>query len=302
MSVARPGRVLVTTDLTSSALVAVPYAVALARRHGAVLDVVHVVMEYTDVGAPYPEAPVVSTHVEEIVAHAEEALEALELGDVEGVDVRRHVVRSASIAKGVADTADDVGADIVVIASHGRRLLAQVLLGSVARNVVATATRPVLCVKSSEHGLMDPDTGDLRMRRLLVPTDLSEESARALGVARDLATVHDGAIELLHVAHVEIPPMYYASGVDSVFELDRGLRARLEQRLDAFAMEHDARSPGVTTHVLEGAASRAIAARADEMDADLIVLTKHGRGATPHLLGGVPERLLHDAHCPILLV
>lgn len=302
MSLWRPDRVLVTTDLSENARVALPYALALARRHGAAVDVVHVVTEYADAGMPFPEGPSFDAHLDLVEEQARHALDALDLGDLSGLDVTRHVLRSPSPARGVVETAERLGADVIVIASHGRRLVAQIVLGSVARAVIASASQPVLCVKSAEHGMLDPDTGGLRLRRILVATDLSDESARALEAARELAAVHDGVYELVHVVQIEIPPMFFAQGVESIFQLDRDLRGRIETRLAEFAETHHGVSPAMTYTVLEGPPTRRLAKHADETDADLIVLTRRGLGDTPHLLGGMPERLLHDAHCPILLL
>jgi nucleotide-binding universal stress UspA family protein len=46
----------------------------------------------------------------------------------------------------ITKVADEVDADIIVIGTHGRKGLARALLGSVAENVVRTATRPVLTI------------------------------------------------------------------------------------------------------------------------------------------------------------
>jgi nucleotide-binding universal stress UspA family protein len=251
---------------------------------------------------PFPDGPAFDSHIDVIEGQARRALDALDLGELNGLAVERHVVRAASPARGIVDAAERLRADVIVIASHGRRLFAQIVLGSVARAVIAGAVTPVLCVKTAEHGMLDPVTGALRLRRILAATDLSEQSARALEAARDLAAVHDGVYELVHVVQIEIPPMYFAQGVESVFELDRELRGRIEARLAELAEAHHAISPAMTCTVLEGSPARQIARHADATDADLIVLTRRGLGDTPHLLGGMPERLLHDAHSPVLLL
>jgi nucleotide-binding universal stress UspA family protein len=46
--------------------------------------------------------------------------------------------------------ADEMGADLIVIGTHGRRGLARALLGSVAENVIRTAHRPVLTIRGPQ--------------------------------------------------------------------------------------------------------------------------------------------------------
>ena len=55
-------------------------------------------------------------------------------------------VRTADDADGIVGCADAIGADLIVVGTHGPRLLERVLLGSVASNVVHSATQAVLAV------------------------------------------------------------------------------------------------------------------------------------------------------------
>ena len=58
-----------------------------------------------------------------------------------------------------------------------------------------------------------------------------------------------------------------------------------------------------TTKIVEGSASTAIAARGQEIGADLIVVGTHGRTGLAHaMLGSVAERVVRRASCPVLTV
>jgi nucleotide-binding universal stress UspA family protein len=61
------------------------------------------------------------------------------------------VLREGVAWEEILTVADEVDADVIVIGTHGRKGLARALLGSVAENVVRTATRPVLTI----HGPRD---------------------------------------------------------------------------------------------------------------------------------------------------
>jgi len=56
-------------------------------------------------------------------------------------------LREGAPAEEILRVADDVGADLVVIGTHGRRGLARALLGSVAEHVIRTSHRPVVTIR-----------------------------------------------------------------------------------------------------------------------------------------------------------
>ena len=53
----------------------------------------------------------------------------------------------------------------------------------------------------------------------------------------------------------------------------------------------------------EGQAARAIVHRAEQLQADMIVIGTHGRSGLPHmLLGSVAEKVVRTASCPVLTI
>ena len=57
----------------------------------------------------------------------------------------------------------------------------------------------------------------------------------------------------------------------------------------------------VVSLVEKGSPAKQIARYAQAFEMDMIVLSRKGLGDSPHALGGVVERLLHDAPCPMLV-
>ena len=68
-----------------------------------------------------------------------------------GVDARL-VIRTGTkdVARLIADAADEVDADLIVVATHGHGGIAAAIIGSVARALTHTAGRPVLVVPPSQ--------------------------------------------------------------------------------------------------------------------------------------------------------
>ena len=139
-------------------------------------------------------------------------------------------------------------------------------------------------------------------RKILVPVDFSEHSARAIEVAIDLAKAFDGSIQLLHCYQIQ-PAAATPYGIVLPESFDREIR-------EAAARQLDERLQKVKAAGVEGEASLsamfpslAIAETASEIGADLIVMGTRGLSGLKHvLLGSVAERTLRSAPCPVLTV
>lgn len=132
---------------------------------------------------------------------------------------------------------------------------------------------------------------------ILHPTDLSEEAATALQVARALARDGKGRLVLLTVVPSSFPPVEaYVSA--EVFEHDI---ADAKQRLAQLAAMID--DVPVTTVVESGDTGDVILRTAEEVEADLIVMGTHGRrGLSRLVMGSVAEFVVRRAPCPVLTI
>ncbi len=135
----------------------------------------------------------------------------------------------------------------------------------------------------------------IHLRKILVPTDFSENSQRALQVACSLARDH-GAILVLSAAAPPPPPVTESLLQSSEYP---GLVAATRRDLEGVAAT--VTYLAVETHVLGGEPGPAIVAIANDCDADLIVMGTHGRsGLNRMLMGSVAEYVLRHARCPVL--
>lgn len=146
---------VVPYDFSPHAVAALDAAGNLAKRLGAdlhLLHVVHVPMQ-AYAYAPHPAAAgriPFDTH--ELREEARRALEQV-AGDLEGLPgrVQAHVVEGVGIADAIGVVAEEQGADLIVMGTHGRTGLAHVFLGSVAERTLRLAPCPVLTVRASEE-------------------------------------------------------------------------------------------------------------------------------------------------------
>jgi nucleotide-binding universal stress UspA family protein len=136
--------ILVAHDFSDTAEGALHYAVDLAEKLGAALTIVHA-YEVPIYG--FPEGPAL---VPEMAAQLEQASRTA-LEAVVKRAARQGLKLDARLRQGPAwseinATAKEVGADLIVLGTHGRKGVARALLGSVAEKVVRTAPLPVLTV------------------------------------------------------------------------------------------------------------------------------------------------------------
>src|SRR5690606_5946298 len=101
--------------------------------------------------------------------------------------------------------ADEVGVDLVVMATHGRGALRRAWLGSVADTLVREGGRPVLLVRPpDEEARPDPDA-PVTFSHLLIPLDGSDEAEQAVRPAMELGEATGARFTLLTVIPMVMP-------------------------------------------------------------------------------------------------
>ena len=140
--------ILVPIDGSDTALAAIDKAAGLAKAFGAQVTAIFVIDPYpfTGVGADfaYGQDQYLNAAKAEAGAAIENAAARLKQA---GVDAETKVVESHAVWRGVLEAADAVGADLIVMGSHGRSGIEKLLLGSVTQRVLQDAEMPVLVVK-----------------------------------------------------------------------------------------------------------------------------------------------------------
>lgn len=151
----RISRILVPTDFSDGARLALTHARELALTYGARIDLFHVVEEVV-YPSTYGIEPV-ELPTGEVIENVENALADLAREEI-GIE---HVVveaRTGYAPAAIRSYADETNADLVVIATHGRSGLDRLLMGSVTENIVRRASQPVFVVKPDAKSLVSSVT------------------------------------------------------------------------------------------------------------------------------------------------
>ena len=136
--------ILVATDFSDGSNEALQRAIALARLVGGSLEIVHVIE--LGVEDPFGGHIYGSDHQSAVDRMMERLVRQVEAG---GVACMAKILEG-NAATQITDRARSIGADTIVVGTHGRTGLAHVVLGSIAERVVRHATCPVLTVPFSK--------------------------------------------------------------------------------------------------------------------------------------------------------
>jgi universal stress protein A len=142
-------------------------------------------------------------------------------------------------------------------------------------------------------------------KHIIVPTDFSEYSDKALQEAIDIAMQYHSRITLLHVVGIVIqctidycldPKTTNAVEQESI----TAAKKMIQIQLDKFP---DSKTLDMSADIRKGVPYEEILKAQQEKKGDLIVLASHGQtGLLRHLIGSVAEKVLRHSKSPVLLV
>lgn len=215
----------------------------------------------------------------------------------QGVEVKTGV-RQGQVAATITEWATEVGADLIVMTTHGRGGFSKFWLGSTTDRVVRIAHTPVLCLKPSVHSA--------RVSLVLVPLDGSELAEEAiepgLGAARQLGA----SVEFVRVVDPTAEAWDGSLGIpiavvqENIVKLKLDAHRYLAEVRQAMADGSPASSATVLT---ASNAANAIADHAHQRGAGLVVMASHRAGWLERaVLGSVTDKVLRSEVGAVLVV
>lgn len=146
-------QILIATDGSELAAHALDQGLKLAKALGSQVTIVTVTEPATVIGGgyaaisgtgfdPIPELIEAQKQVADGVLKA-----AADTARAQGIEAKTVLVDNSFPAEGIVASAEKAGADLIVMASHGRRGLGRLLLGSQTSNVLAHSKVPVLVTR-----------------------------------------------------------------------------------------------------------------------------------------------------------
>lgn len=143
-------QILVPVDGSQISFSAVKKAAQIAKAFNSKLTLISLVAEdpFTDADFYYSSAIMKEYFVQAHENATKSLADALEIAKAEGVDAETQIIKGQVSAEGIAETASELKADLIVMGSHGRKGFQKFLLGSFAQDVLKSTELPVLIVKA----------------------------------------------------------------------------------------------------------------------------------------------------------
>jgi universal stress protein A len=298
----KPTKILVPTDFSEYSDKALKQALVIAADYNAKVYVLHVVHDriHGALSDDFADISITREVIQKLERDLRERARKRLQKQVERFPESKNVAITQIVANGVPS--EEIlreqagqGIDLIVIASLGQSGIARYLIGGVARNVLKGAKCPVLLTK---------DIFLSKPAKILVPTDFSEYSDKALKQALDVARQYGGKVYLLHV--LSVYPQYvveYPVPQDLLEARQKhgedAARGEIANQRDKFPQ---AKEVEVIPEIARGLTYEVILQKAEEEGIDLIVIASLGQsGIARYLIGGVARNVLKGAKCPVLI-
>ena len=267
-------RILLATDFSDGADVALRQAFELATRHAAHLTIVHVAPRGVD---------------GQILRTVEQRLADL-VADAPVPTTSRMITGVAS--REIAYEAERLATDLVVVGAHGAHWLRDVFLGSTAEMVVGLCRVPVLLVKF-------PATDTYETVLLAVDTSVTCFRAAQLGMTVTPAARHIVA----HAVNILGENLMRLNGADdaAIDELRSGQLSVVRPDIEYLAAELSPEPDEVTLE--PGRPEELVSRLPEQYDADLLVVgIERSAGLRRALVGSVSRHAMQRSPCDVLVV
>ncbi len=310
-----PRKIVVPIDFSPHSQAAAELALAQLEHTGGELRLIHAdPLPGASAATPEPFyiAPqlwssLTSAHAKRVAENLESLRRELSARAPEGASVYTDLVHRDP-ARGILEYAEAEDADLIALGSHGASAATLYLFGSVTERVAREAPCPVLVTNDDIRvGFEERDAKIRPFERALVGVDYSPLSARA---AREAAGIlaPGGVLEVVHVWHApHLPTMELGIHTrdDELYELLETYRRAEVERLSKFILDLDLGLADENLHayIEVGTAARGMLHRAQETNAELIVLGAHGRETLEEkIVGTVADRVIRTTSIPALLI
>lgn len=288
-------RIVVATDFSAEATLAVERAAQLAQEWHCPLNLLHVFNPFTweHAGHLLPDIllrrdPAAQSEISLTQLHNEFAGRV----GLNEVSISLKTGRASAV---IAEHAGSVAAGLIVIGIRGEGIVHELALGGTAVKVLRRSPCPVLAVRRKH---------DLPYRRIVIATDFSATATRALRTALAMFPTAD------HVAiHASQAPhegrMRLAGATNEAIERYRADElASAQRQMDAYLAHADYQAANeIFCVVRQGHPASVLFDELHRTPCDLLVIGRHGQSVLDEqILGSVTLNLLHHASCDVLLV
>ena len=280
-------QILVPTDFSDEANVALDIATTIAKKIGANLSLLHVIdvpnadtigttgVDIMGTGLQTSADPrLQKDYMDRLVALSRERFNKLQEKHHE-INIKAKLVFD-NIQKQLADFMVKSEADLIVMGSKGSSGLEEIFVGSNAEKVIRTSKIPVITVKSPIE--------DFNIKKIVFASDFKNVRPAVVDILKGYQQVFDA-----HIAFVKIiTPNTFETSPETVSFIEQFAKKEGFENYSIHLHNHYTEEEGIRSF-------------GDEIDADLLAMTTHGRTGLAHLfLGSIAEEVANHSVKPVL--
>ena len=192
--------------------------------------------------------------------------------------------------------------DLLVMGTHGHKGFTRLVLGSVAEQIVHEVTCPVLVVSHPRRDFVAPEQlQPVHLNTLLLATDFSAHSGRALAYALNWASEWSGKVILIHAVEKALTAVQ--GRVELFPEYNPYFEKQIAEAWEKILMqvpEGANKNCEVSYEIWHGNAKDKILEVAEKKNADLIVMGAKGLGKSEIVWGSTISGVVRDGRFPVL--
>ncbi len=279
-------KILWATDFSEEAEESLLYADAFAKTFKAKIVALHIVPDFA--AALYDAAYVIKGElVQRVDAVKKETENRLkELSKEKGIPFEI-LVREGTASKKIIEVAEKEQVDLIVLGRRGMSTVEKLFIGSVANQVLRTSPVPILITKKK--------TGKPQFKKIIVPTDFSEQEESERDFAWELAKGFGSELTLLHVLELhdyEFSPRVLEDLMESL--LKRLKQRKEREKVDFKVKEEVHRAINASVGIVE---------YAENHNFDMIVISTcvHSK-LERFFLGSTTEKVISYTDIPIFAI
>lgn len=291
--------ILVPLDGSHLAEAALPFVFSLAKSFESTVTLIHIIEK----NAP----PAI--HGDRHLTNKQDAVDYLAniqsqySDEAVAVDAHVHEEIVSDISQSIVDHAGEMEPDLIVMCTHGETGLRDLVIGSMAEQVINRGKTPILLIRPETSPILPVKFG-----HLLVALDGEPEHEASLGVAANFARITGASLHLLHVVNTfeTLSGKKAAAGrmlpgtTKAMLELTVAYGEEFLLERARILIDQDL---AVTFEVRRGEPAQQIVLCADSLKSDLVFLGTHGKsGMNAFWSGSVAPKVLANLKRPVLLV
>lgn len=189
------------------------------------------------------------------------------------------VIRYGKPHKEIIESAEEFKPDIIMMGTYREDSIGSYFIGSTTWRVIESKKFPVLTIRKGITSLPE---------KILVPLDLSDLSFKAIDYAKIFKEKFNSKVFFTHVLVI----LESMSRWEAVEKIEKEIKKKMGEKIDVKGEIIVEKAPDASSGILKVA---------KDINADLIVMSTHGRGGIEKtLFGSVTERVIRESEIPVL--